>query len=160
MVIASSSCIRERLFACREATSWILCILLLNRLIMLKFGSSTSVLPFFRTAIALFSRRKRDSQWIYSSKSEEMTHANPGLITISILPSHPFDSTLRLHRAIQKAHIILASNKTSAQQFLKKLGEKQIQEEMNDSSVSIYSENEGNVVKYKEQRQGSIDQSL
>ena len=55
-----------------------------------------------------------------------MAHAHQGTITLSVQPSHPFDSTIRLHRAIQNSHIILSPNPVSTQQFLKKLGEKAI----------------------------------
>lgn len=56
-----------------------------------------------------------------------MTHAKPGLIKLSVLPPHPFDATLRLHRAIQNAHIILTSNQAIVEDFLKKMGQKQVQ---------------------------------
>lgn len=59
---------------------------------------------------ARMSGRKGHSGWIYSSASEEMMHAKPGLIAVSTLPSSTADTTLRLQTAMAKAHVVLASH--------------------------------------------------
>ena len=63
--------------------------------------------PFLE--IQQFSSRK-DSHWIYSSQSEQMTHARQGTLTLSVLPDVAQDTTIRLHKAIRKSHLLLASS--------------------------------------------------
>ena len=64
---------------------------------------------------------KKDSQWIYSSESEEMVHGQPGYITLAAIPHNPKDTTLRLHKAILNAHLVLSTNISAANIYLKRL---------------------------------------
>jgi hypothetical protein len=64
---------------------------------------------------------RKDSQWIYSSQSQQMVHGREGSITLSALPPHRMDTTLRLHKAIQNAHILLAASPDMISAFLEDL---------------------------------------
>lgn len=71
-----------------------------------------------------FSRRK-SSDWIYSNKAEEMSHARKGQIFIgSHTGSDTYDCTLRMHQALTLSHIVLSSTPKGSIALLTSLGKK------------------------------------
>lgn len=60
--------------------------------------------------IRYYSSIKQNSQWIYSSQSEQMIHGRHGYITLAAIPHNHKDTTLRLHKSLKNAHIILSSS--------------------------------------------------
>jgi hypothetical protein len=71
------------------------------------------------------ARVRPHSQWIYSSRSEEMVHANPGRIYVcSKTTQDPHSCTLRIHRALQGAHLVLAHHPHSTLSLLTALANK------------------------------------
>ena len=50
-----------------------------------------------------------------------MIHGKSGDITLATIPYHHKDTTLRLHRAILNAHLILTTNVAATSRYLKRL---------------------------------------
>lgn len=67
-----------------------------------------------------FATRK-DSHWIYSSQSEQMAHARQGTLTLSVLPEVAQDTTIRLHKAIRKSHLLLAATPSKVSTLMRGL---------------------------------------
>lgn len=72
-----------------------------------------------------FARAKRHSQWIYSSKSEEMTETHKGRIFVcSHTGNDTYNCTLRMHKAFELGHIIFAFNPIEVSKLMKTLSKK------------------------------------
>lgn len=50
-----------------------------------------------------------------------MIHGKSGLITLAVVPATPKDTTLRLHKAMKSAHVLLSANPKNASNFVQSL---------------------------------------
>jgi hypothetical protein len=81
--------------------------------------------PFWRLAFS-FARARRNSEWVYSNKADEMSHAKKGRVYISSLPGlDSYNCTMRMHKTLQEAHIVMAQQPGDTAKLLQAIASKQ-----------------------------------
>ncbi len=73
-----------------------------------------------------FTRARRNSEWVYSNKADEMSHAKKGKVYISSLPGlDSYNCTMRMHKTLQEAHIVMAQQPVDTVKLLQAITSKQ-----------------------------------
>lgn len=74
--------------------------------------------PFWRLSFS-FARTRRSSEWVYSNKADEMSHAKKGRIYISSLPGmDSYNCTMRMHKTLEESHIVMAEQPVETAKLL------------------------------------------
>ena len=80
---------------------------------------------FWKVTFA-FARVKRNSEWVYSNKADEMNHAKKGKVFVC---NHPGDDsynfTLRMHKTLELSHMVLSQLPIDSAKLLQAIAQKQ-----------------------------------
>lgn len=80
----------------------------------------------FSKLVFAFARGRRNSDWIYSNKAEEMSHAHKGKVFICSHPGNDsYNCTMRMHKTLELSHIVLSHQPVHTAKLLQSIAVKQ-----------------------------------
>jgi hypothetical protein len=86
--------------------------------------TKTPLKSFFKIVFS-YARPRRNSDWIYSNKAEEMSHARKGRVYVcSHTGSDSYNCTIRMHKTLEGAHLVLSQRPSDTAKLLHSLATK------------------------------------